>query len=41
MTWSGNNYENMLRGDNSTNLQGRIMGSALPLMAIYLYTKFY
>jgi len=35
-----NNNEKWLRGDNTVNIQGRIMGSALPLIAIYLYTKF-
>ena len=92
MAWTGNNYEIWLLGDNSINIQGRIMvlvhgpfshfkpslisitfvlskiwprqasimrngyeeitqyiyrvglwllGSALPLIAIYIYTKFY
>ena len=42
MTQTGNNYEKWLRGDNTVNMQGRLwfLGSALSLIAIYLYTKF-
>jgi len=42
MARTGNTNEKWLRGDNTVNLQGRIMvlGSALPLNAIYLYTNF-
>jgi len=42
MARTGNTYENWLRGDNLINIQGLwFLGSALPLIAIYLYTKFY
>ena len=42
MAQTGNNYEKWLRGDNTVNMQGRLwfLGSALSLIAIYLYTKF-
>jgi len=40
---TGNNYEKWLRGDNSSNIRVGLwfLGSALPLIAIYLYSKFY
>ena len=44
MARTGIHYENKwLKGDNSVNIPGKIvyMGPALPLIAIYLYTKFY
>ena len=42
MARTGNNYETWLRGDNYINIQGRCMViGSLPLIAIYLYTKFY
>ena len=44
MARTGNPYVKWLRGDNSINIQGLglwFVGSALPLIAIYLYTKLY
>ena len=38
MAQTGNNYEKWLRGDNSENIQGRIMGCVhCPPTAIYIY----
>ena len=42
MARTGNNYEKWLWGDNTINIQVELwfLGSALSLIAIYLYTKF-